>query len=442
MKTLADTLIIPSWLLTMEPDQPDPIEGFGLVIDHSEILEIGPVETLKQRYDTQETFYLDQHILLPGLINAHTHSPMVFLRALADDLRLERWLRDSIWPAEKALISKSFIEDGMRLAIAEMFKSGTTCINEHYFMPDVSARVCSQLGMRATIGLWLGDIETPWNPSIEHGFIKGAAYLKEAFQHDLIQYAWAPHSPYLLDNSALEQLSTLIAEDPRPVHIHCHETAYEVENSLRTLGMRPIERLQTFDLLNSKTILVHMVESIQEDLEHVLSAGSHIITCPKSNAKLASGHLNAHEVIKTGINLGIGTDSAASNNALSILDECRMLALSSKITAQDPAALSAYQCLHAATLGNAAALGLSGVTGSLKAGKQADLIAINLDELNTYPHHHPIAQLIYAVQTHQISHVWTQGILRLKERSFTEIDESELKSLAHQWAQSTKDFIQ
>ena len=433
-------LIEARWGLPMSHRHPEIMDHWAVAISDGVIVETGPSDTLNQTYTADEHIQLKHHVLLPGFINAHTHSPMVLLRALSDDVRLENWLKDCIWPAEKSLISESFIEDGMRLAIAEMLRSGTTCINEHYFMPSIAAQACQTIGMRAVIGLWVGDIQLPWAPSVDACFEAGLKLLDQAQFSDIIQFSWAPHSPYLLNDAQLKQLASCSNSTQLPVHIHCHETQHEIEHSMRTLGLRPLARLASSGLLNERLILVHMVETNQEDLAQLAAAGSHVITCPKSNAKLASGHTPLVEIRNAGINVGLGTDSAASNNSLDMLEECRMMALFSKAVTQNPAALSAYDCLYAATMGNAQALGLETQIGSIDVGKQADLIAVNLDALNTYPHHHPIAQLVYAAHSQQISHVWTQGRLRIKEGSFIDIDEQKLKRIAKNWSDKTSKF--
>lgn len=433
-------LIEARWGVPMSHPHPEIMEHWAVAVSEGVIVATGPADRLKQIYTSDEHIQLTKHVLLPGFINAHAHSPMVLLRALSDDVRLKNWLEDCIWPAEKSLISQSFIEDGMCLAIAEMLRTGTTCINEHYFMPSIAAQTCQTMGMRAVIGLWVGDIQLPWAPSVDACFEAGLTLLDQAQFSDIIQFSWAPHSPYLLNDTELKKLASYSHSTQLPVHIHCHETQHEIEHSMRTLGLRPLARLAASGLLNEKLILVHMVETNQEDLAQLVTAGAHVITCPKSNAKLASGHAPLLEIRSAGVNVGLGTDSAASNNSLDMLEECRMMALLNKAVTRNPAALSAYECLYAATMGNAHALGLEAQVGSIDVGKKADLIAFNLDSLNTYPHHHPIAQLVYAAHSQQISHVWTQGRLRIKEGSFVDIDEQKLKRIAKHWSDKTSQF--
>ena len=429
-----DTIIECKWLLTMTNDQ--VLNNHAVAINENKIIAIDTIKSINNSYTAKNNYALKEHALMPGLINAHTHSPMVLLRSLADNVNLQNWLHKTIWPAEQALMSEEYIKDGFELAIAEMILNGTTCINEHYFFTKTSAQMCNQLGIRATIGIWLGEINSNW-AQIDNCIDQGVDAIKTN-NYELINYSWAPHSTYLLNDSNLRKLQQINQKHPQTIHIHCHETALEIKDSLEKYNKTPIERLHQFDLLNNKTCLIHMVHNTKNDLNLVNQYGASIITCPKSNFKLASGIFNTPEAIDNNINLGIGTDSAASNNQLSILDEARALALNSKIISCCPAAISAYDCLYAATMGNAKALGMSKTIGSIETGKYADLIAINLNHLNTYPQHNIMSLILYAATTEQITHNWINGIIKMNNRTLVNFDLKELNAKANNYQQYTK----
>jgi 5-methylthioadenosine/S-adenosylhomocysteine deaminase len=422
------------WLLTMNNDK--LLENQAVVIENNKIISFGNIEDISKNFNNPKNRYkLDSHILMPGLINAHTHSPMVFLRSLADEVNLQDWLTNSIWPAEKNLMGTEYIYDGMQLAIYEMILNGTTCINEHYFLTNTIAKACNDFGMRAKIGVFFGDINSKWAD-----FDESISMLSSLKNHDLVSYAYAPHSPYLLNDKQLSILAAHYQTNPLTIHIHCNETKFEVDESINKHNKTPIERLDSFGLVNQDTCLVHMIHSSDSDLDIVKQQNASIISCPKSNSKLASGILHTTKVLSKNINLGIGTDSAASNNQLSILDDARLMALNSKIIANSPKALSAYQCLYAATMGNAKALGMQDLIGSITPGKYADMIAINLNKLNTFPQHNPISQILYSATAEQITHCWINGKLRMQNRVLLDVKEKDLLKISQKYQAKTADF--
>lgn len=422
------------WLLSMNDDF--LLENQAVVIENKKIISYGDIKKINNIYKNPTNKYkLKSHILMPGLINAHTHSPMVFLRSLADEVNLQDWLTKTIWPAEKELMGERYIYEGMQLAIYEMISNGTTCINEHYFLPKTVEQACQDFGMRAKIGIWLGNIESKWT-----NFDKSIDHIASLQSSDLISYAYAPHSPYLLNNDQLKALYNQYNSNPLTIHIHCNETKYEVDESIKQYKQTPIERLDSFNLINSNTCLVHMIHSNESDLNIVKNHNASIISCPKSNAKLASGILNTKKIMEKQINLGIGTDSAASNNQLSILEDARLMALNSKIIANSPQAISAYECLYAATMGNAKALGMQESIGSITPGKYADLIAIDLDRINTFPQHNPISQLLYSATPEQITHCWINGKIKMNNRKIPDMDENHIKKILNKYQLKTKNF--
>lgn len=416
-----DTLIHARWLIPVEPHGV-VYENHSLAIHEGRILALGPRADILAGFQAETSIELNQHALLPGLINAHTHSAMSLMRGLADDLPLMSWLQEHIWPAEQRWVSEEFVHDGSQLAIAEMLRSGTTCFNDMYFFPEATARVAATAGMRASVGLILIDFPTAYANDPDDYLHKGLT-LHDQYRNDpLIHTAFAPHAPYTVSDGPLEKLRVLSDEMDIPVHMHVHEIAHEVSEAEANYGLRPLQRLDRLGLLSPAMMAVHMTQLTAEDIELVAERGCHVVHCPESNLKLASGFCPVQQLTDAGINVALGTDGAASNNDLDMFGEMRTAALLGKAVAQDAAALSAADTLRMATLNGARALGLGDEIGSLEPGKWADLCAVNLVELETQPMYHPLSQLVYACSRHQVTDVWVAGRHLLKERHLTTLD--------------------
>ncbi|MBX3688811.1 TRZ/ATZ family hydrolase [Dokdonella sp.] len=427
-----DLLIEPRWLIPVEP-QGVVLEGHAVAIERGAILAVLPLAQARERFAPRERVELARHALIPGLINAHTHNPMALMRGLADDLPLMEWLQGHIWPAEARALSAEFVRDGVEYAVAEMLRGGTTCCNENYFFPDVQAATYRRLGFRAMVGLPVIEFPTAWAASRDEYFEKGLAVHDEYRSEALIGTALAPHAPYTVADASFERIRVLSDQLDLPVHLHLHETAQEIDDSRREHGARPFARIQSLGLVNDHLIAVHMTQLTDAEIAACAEAGVSVVHCVESNLKLASGFCPAEKLRRGGVNLAIGTDGCASNNDLDMLGEMRSAALVAKAVAGDARALDAAATLRAATLGGARALGWEARIGSIEVGKQADLAAIRLDDLETQPLYDVTSQIVYAAGRHQVSDVWIAGRRQLRDRALTGLDASELMDKARRW---------
>ncbi|MCG8428719.1 MAG: TRZ/ATZ family hydrolase [Chromatiales bacterium] len=427
-----DTLIHARWIIPVAPDN-RILEDHSLAIHNGRILDILPTELAKENFTPESEHHLDRHALIPGLINAHTHASMSLLRGLADDLPLMTWLEEHIWPAEGRWVSEEFVADGTRLAIAEMIRGGTTCFNDMYFFPDVTGRVSSDAGMRAAVGLILIDFPSSWATNSDEYLHRGVEVHDQFRNNGLITTAFAPHAPYTVSDGPLEKARTLADELEIPIHMHVHETAGEVAQSVETLGKRPIQRLYELGLISPSLLAVHMTQLTDEEIALMADAGASVAHCPESNLKLASGFCPVDKLIKAGVNVAIGTDGAASNNDLDMFSEMRTAALLAKGVSGDASAVPAFTALHMATLNGAIALGIADETGSLQVGKAADITAVDLGDLETQPIYHPVSQLVYATGRDKVTDVWVAGKQLLHSGELTTLNSTDILSRAKQW---------
>ncbi len=390
---------------------------------------------MDRRYQAESRTALPAHALIPGLVNAHTHAAMTLFRGLADDLPLMRWLNDHIWPAEQKWVSDTFVRDGTRLAVAEMIRGGTTCFNDMYFYPDEAAREASAAGMRVVVGLIVLDFPSVWASSADEYITKGIEVHDQFINDPLVTTAFAPHAPYTVSDEPLERLRTYADELDIPIHMHVHETADEVSESVAKTGERPLQRLKRLGLLSNRLLAVHLTQLEDQEIEQLAATGVSAVHCPESNLKLASGFCPVAKLLNAGVNVCIGTDGAASNNDLGMLAEMRTAALLAKGVSSDASALPAHAALRMATLNGAAALGLDSEIGSLEPGKAADLVAVDLSQLETQPAHHPISQVVYAAGRHQVTDVWINGHRVLKGRQLMTLDEQQILRDSRVWAE-------
>ncbi len=427
-----DLLIAARWVVPVMPHGA-VLADHAVAVDGGRIVGIVPGDQAARVYLPREHVSLDEHALMPGLVNAHTHNPMTLLRGLADDLPLMVWLREHIWPAEARMIGPEFVRDGVELAIAEMLRGGTTCCNENYFFPDVAAATYKRHGFRARVGLPVIEFPTAWAQSRDAYFDRALA-VHDAWRGDpLVATAFAPHAPYTVSDDSFERIRMLADQLDIPVHLHLHETAQEIEDSRREHGLRPLQRLQRLGLVNDRLIAVHMTQLSDAEIALCAESGVSVVHCPESNLKLASGFCPAEKLRRAGVTLAIGTDGCASNNDLDMFGEMRTAALLAKGVAGDASALDAASALHAATLGGARAMGLDDRIGSIEVGKCADFAAVRLDALETQPLYHVISQLVYAAARAQVSDVWVDGRRLLAQRELTAIDVPALREKTRAW---------
>jgi 5-methylthioadenosine/S-adenosylhomocysteine deaminase len=394
-----------------------PVEPAGAVLEHHAVaVRDGAIEAvIPAEAGTPFADYgridLPDHVLVPGLVNAHTHAAMTLMRGLADDLPLMRWLQEHIWPAETKHVSPRFVRDGTALACAEMLRGGVTCFNDMYFFPEAALEAAREARMRVSLGIIVIDFPTTYASDPEDYLRKGLALRDRSGDDARVSFCLAPHAPYTVSDPTFRKVATLAAELDLPVHLHLHETEHEIERSLAEHGARPIGRLRRLGLIDSNLIAVHAVHLQESEIELLARHGCSVAHCPSSNLKLASGFAPVDAMLKRHINVALGTDGAASNNRLDVLTEMRSAALLAKAVARDAEAMPAHAALRAATLGGARALGLQDRIGSIEPGKRADLAAVALRGPGLAPCYDPVSHLVYAAGREHVTHVWVDGEL-------------------------------
>ncbi len=427
-----DSLIHSAWVVPVEPRQV-VLPQHSIAIDQGRIVAILPISEAQNLYQAQRQIDLPLHVVCPGLVNLHGHSAMSLLRGLADDLTLQTWLQQHIWPAEAKHVRDEFVEDGTLLAIVEMLRGGTTCINDMYFYPEATARALLTAGMRGTVGAAILEFPTAYASDAAEYIHKALAARDNYLREPLLQFALAPHAPYTVSDATFKQIVTLAEQLQMPVHMHIHETEQEVHDSLQQYGMRPLARLKQLGLLTPDFVGIHAVHLEQSEIEMLAQHACHIAHNPSSNMKLASGIAPVSAMLAAGVNVGIGTDSAASNNRLDMFTEMRAAALLAKLHSGVADAVPAWQALEMATLGGARALGQDHLFGSLLPGKQADMIAVSLDQAETTPCYDPLSHLVYCVERQQVSDVWIGGRQVMAHRQLSSINTEQIVAKANWW---------
>jgi 5-methylthioadenosine/S-adenosylhomocysteine deaminase len=430
--TQVDTLIDAAWIVPVEPAQA-ALANHSVAIKHGAIVALLPTVEAQSRFSADRHFGLADHVLIPGLVNLHTHAAMSLMRGLADDIPLMDWLNHHVWPAEAKHISAEFVFDGSLLACAEMLRGGVTCCNDMYFYPGAAAAAILTAGMRATVGVTVFEFPTAYGSDAEDYLHKGLATRDEFKGEPLLSFSIAPHAPYTVSDKTFSRVLTLAEQLDCPIHVHLHETEDEIQHDLREHGLRPLARLQNLGLLGPNLIAVHAVHLTASEIAVLARHGCSIAHCPASNLKLASGFAPIAKLLDAGVNVGIGTDGAVSNNRIDVLGEMRLAALLAKGVSGRADALPAHRALEMATLGGARALGLASSIGSLVAGKAADITAIDLSVIEAAPCLDVVSHLVYAADRSQVSHVWVNGELLLDQGDLTRIDLAEMSSKAIYW---------
>jgi 5-methylthioadenosine/S-adenosylhomocysteine deaminase len=402
------TIVSARWIVPIEPAGV-VLEDHALVIQDHLIVAILPRATALRDHPTATHIARTSHVLMPGLVNAHTHGAMTLFRGLAEDLPLETWLNGHIWPAESRWVTADFVRDGAELALLEMMLGGTTTCGDMYFFPDVMARAAADSGMRAVIGMIVLEFPTVWAQSADEYLSKGLAVRDQFKGHPRISTMFAPHSPYTVADRTFEQIRVLADELDTPIQMHVLETAGESPASVEKYQLRPLQRLDKLGIVTPLLTAVHMTQLETGDIELLAERGAQVVHCPESNLKLASGFCPVAQLAAAGISVAIGTDGAASNNDLDMFGETRAAGLLAKGVAGRADVLPAFALLQMATLNGACALGLGDRVGSLVPGKEADLICVDLARPATQPVHSPVAQLVYAASRDQVTDVWVAG---------------------------------
>lgn len=431
-KQTVDNLIHAKWVIPVNPSN-RILVNHAIAIKQGVILDILDSTQAEKTYKSSKTYRLDSHALIPGLINAHGHASMTLFRGLADDLPLMSWLNNHIWPAERRWVSEEFVADGTELAIAEMLLSGTTCFSDMYFYPNVVAKMAHKHKIRAHIMMPILEFPSAWAENAEEYIHKGLTIHDDYRHHDLINVGFGPHAPYTVSDESLERIRMLSDELDALIHIHLHETCHEIEESMRQFGERPLQRLHRLGLLSPRLQCVHMTQINDDDIQLLKENGCHIVHCPESNLKLASGFCPITQLNEAGINVALGTDGAASNNDLDMLGEAKTAALLAKGVSQNATSIPAHQALRMATYNGAKALGLEASIGSLEPNKSADMIAIDLSHLIDQPIYDPISHLIYNGCGQKVSHVWVKGKMLVDQGELISIDIKTLQFKVSQW---------
>lgn len=432
-----DLIIEARWIIPVEPAN-TTLQDHSVVIHQGRIIDLLPTSDARTRYTADKIRSLPEHILLPGLINAHTHAAMSLLRGIADDMPLMAWLEKVIWPLEKKLVSPQFVYDGTLLAAAEMLRGGITCCADMYFFPDQAAQAFDDAGMRASVGMVVYEFPCRYASSADEYLNRGLAVRDKWKDHPRMSFALAPHSPYAVHDATLERIGVLADELDLPVHIHAYETAQEVRDSVARHGLRPLARLDKFGLVTPGLQLAHGVSLEAEELTMLARYNSAVIHNPTSNMKLASGIAPVAGMLEKGITVALGTDSAASNNRLDILQEMRHAALLAKVATGDASALPAHQAIRMATLNGAKTLGLEDRIGAIRPGLEADLCAISLEGANNLPCYEAASHVVYVASRESISDVWVQGTACVQEGMLLHMSNTDLVRISRLWQNSAK----
>ena len=433
------TLIRPAFVVPVRPAGV-VLENFAVAIDGSAILSVLPVNQSEKVFPGAAIVDLPDHLLLPGFINMHTHSPMTLLRGYADDLDLQTWLGEHIWPAEQQFVGPAFVTDGTRLAVAEMLRAGTTCFNDMYFYPQEVAQVCRHAGIRASIGVPLIEHESFDTVNLDSYFQEGQELHQQWQTEHLLNFTFAPHAPYTVSDETLRKIEQLSSKLDVSVHLHLLETAWDIRHSLQQFEKHPLSRLNSLGLLNARLQAVHMTQLSDDDISLLAETSVHVVHCPQSNLKLASGICPVSALLDAGVNVAIGTDGAASNNDLNLLAEAQTAALLAKGVSGNAESVEAFTALEMMTINGAKALGMEDSLGSIEPGKQADLCAIDFNCPETQPLHNVISQLIYAASTRQVTDVWVAGKRVLDCRQLTSIDLDQTIEKARLWKERLANF--
>lgn len=428
----ADLIITARWTIPVEPEG-RVLDDHALVVRDGRILDLLPRAEAEQRYSARELVRRPQHVLLPGLINAHTHTPMTLFRGMADDLPLDTWLGQHIWPAEARWVDAGFVRDGAELAMLEMLQGGTTCFNDMYYFPDVIARAVDASGLRAGVGMIVLEHPTVWAQDADEYLRKGLAVRDQFRGHPRISMVFAPHAPYTVADDSFRQIRLLANELDTQIHMHVHETASELAESHKQHARRPLQRLDELGLLTPLLAAVHMTQLTAEEIALLAGRGVSVVHCPESNLKLASGFCPVADLAAAGVNIALGTDGAGSNNDLDMFGEMRSCALLAKGVAQRAEVVPAAAVLSMATRNGAQALGLGDRIGSLLPGKEADVICVDLSAAATQPVYDPVSQLVYATSRNQVSDVWVAGRQLLADRQPLLADAPAILARAEAW---------
>lgn len=454
-KTFVDCVIHARWVLPVAPTPDVVLDHHAVVIDKDTLVAVLPSADATARYEAVTVAHRPDHAVLPGLINAHTHTGMTLMRGCADDTTLFTWLHDTMWPVEGAFASApGFCADGARLAMAEMLAGGVTTFADMYWFPAEAAAAVEAVGMRAVLGMICIGFPSAYAASPDEYLAKGEATAAEFAHVDTLHWAYAPHAPYTVADETWADIGRRAAAAGRPVHTHVHETREEVDASVAgdrsspschqsDVAARPLANLARLGVLNRRLVAVHMVHASAEDIAAVAAAGASIVHCPNSNLKLAAGLAPVAAMVAAGVNVALGTDSAASNNCLNVLAEAKLGALLAKGVSGDATAVPAATALAMATINGARAFGLEAITGSLEAGKKADVTVMKIaNVVGCEPVFSPLSAVVYAACRKDVSDVWVNGRRLVADGVVTALDVPAVVAKAEGWRARIEECLQ
>lgn len=417
-----DLIIKGRYILPMDVDL-NIVENGIVVIKENKIIAVGKEGELENKYKAKEVLNAGNSIIMPGLINTHTHAAMTYFRGLADDLPLQEWLEKYIWPAEAKFVNPDFIRKASELACLEMVKSGTTCFNDMYIFGDITDDVVEEVGMRIVSGELTLDFPTSSCKTSHEAIDKTLKNIEKFKESELVSIAFQPHSIYACEEDVLVKIKELIKEESVLIHIHVSETKKEVDDCKKEHGKSPVAYLDELGLLGENVIAAHSIWLDEDDLEIYRKRNVKVSYCPISNMKLASGVMPAAEMLNKGIIVGLGTDGAASNNTLDLFSDMRVCALLHKVNNFEPTVTNAREVVGMATINGAKVLGMEDKTGSLEVGKRADIITINLDKPHLTPMYDPYSHLVYCVNGEDVNDAVINGKVIMRDREAKTIDE-------------------
>lgn len=427
----ADLIIEAAFLIPVNPGG-RVFRDHSVVVNDKRITAIVPSSEARE-HSAKTKVCLPNHVLMPGLVNAHGHIAMSLFRGMADDISLKDWLETRIWPLESEYVSREFVRDGAMLALAEMISTGTTCFADMYFFADEVARIARDCHIRAQIASPVLEFPSVWAQDADEYIHKAIQIHDDYRSSELVSTAFGPHAPYTVSDESVVRIAALAEELDVPIHMHLHETAQEVIDAVATDGRRPLKRMQDLGIISPRLLCVHATQLLTKEMALLAEQGASVIHCPSSNMKLASGFCEVGQLLHHQVNVALGTDGAASNNDLDIFGEMHLMALIAKAIANDAAAVNAQQALEIATLNGAKALGLDSEIGSIETGKFADLCAVSLTPLSMMPLNNPISHLVYACNGSYVSHVWVGGTPLLSDGELQTLDLALVMARAEYW---------
>ncbi len=423
----------------------DVFEDGAVAIRGDSIVAVGPTEKIERAYHADEVVDCTDTVIMPGLVNAHTHIPMTLMRGLNDDLRLDVWL-GYLMPVERQFVTPEFVKLGARVACAEMIRSGVTSFADMFYYEEAIAEQVAEIGMRALLGQTILVFPAPDAETFEDALILCRRFIEHWNGHPLIQPAVAPHAWYTATPELLLACADLARAFNVPLHTHVSETKLEADNSVNQNQMSVVTWLEQHGILDTKLLAAHCVHINEEDMFSLRRAGAGVAHCPSSNLKLASGIAPIPQMLKLGLNVGVGTDGPASNNDLDMVEEMRLASFIAKVSTQDPTALPARQSVELATISGARAIHMGDVTGSLEPGKRADVAVLDMTGIHNQPHFHNqpdavYSRIVYASKSSDVTHVLCNGRWLMRGRELLTVDEASARHDAIEVAKKIDAFV-